>query len=217
MAFIDLPAANGLRLYCAEPAAPGPGVLVLHAWWGLVPDVLGVCDRLAANGFLAVAPDLYGGKVASTPEEAEALVEAGDWQSRQAMTAAAIRWLQGHSALAPKRVALLGFSLGGAVAIRAAANGLGDAVITFYGSIEPGGPIRIPLLGLYAETDPFEPAEEVAALLKRLEGEGTPVSAITYPGTGHWFFEESRSAYDPVAAQAAWDESLRFLRRHLQG
>ncbi|MFZ5815788.1 MAG: dienelactone hydrolase family protein [Bacillota bacterium] len=219
MGFIHLPDANGLRCYLAEPSAPGPGVVVLHAWWGLVADVVDACDTLAANGFVALAPDLYGGRVAETPEEAERLVEEGSWAARAEMTATAEDWLRRQPSLVPNRVALVGFSLGAGVALLAAARGVGDAVVTFYGTMDlgPAPRIAVPLLGHFAEADPFEPAPDVAAFLEQLRAGGTAVTARTYPGTGHWFCEPSRTAYHPEAAEAARAETLEFLRRHLGG
>lgn len=144
MGIIHLPKENGLRCYLAEPSSPGPGVVVLHAWWGLVADVVGVCDTLAENGFIAVAPDLHRGRVANTPEEAESLMQEITWATRVEMTAATVRWLRKQSNLVPSRVALLGFSMGGATAMIAAAKGIGDAVVTFYGTDQLEGHIPGP-------------------------------------------------------------------------
>lgn len=205
-----------LRLYMARPAAPGPIVLVLHAWWGLVPDVTAVCDRLAAAGYFAVAPDLHGGKVADTIAEAERLAESRSTSERVAAAKGALRWAQQQQSALPGPVALLGFSLGAATALRAAAEGMGDAVVVFYGSGETG-PADKPILAHMAEQDEYEPDEWVKPFFEGLRQQGTPLTVKTWPGTGHWFFEPSCPAYQPEAAEAAWEVTVRFLNEHLRG
>src|SRR6266581_1071085 len=129
--------------YLAEPPhGRGPGVLVLHAWWGLTEPFRQVCDRLAAEGFVALAPDLYRGKTTTSVDEAEALVEAlnQDEERVRGDISAAVQFLRQHTAtnLADDHVklAIVGFSLGGAYALDTSvtlAQEIG-AVVTFYAS-----------------------------------------------------------------------------------
>lgn len=216
---IRIPRQDGgvTRAYAATPGRPGPGVVVLHAWWGLVKDFRDISDRLAQEGFLTVAPDLFDGRTADSPDDAERLV--GDMPLERMVQAAreSVLWLANQPSLQPRRLALVGFSLGSWVALEAAAGGLGDAVVTFYGTtnLEADRRIAAPVLGHFAEQDDFEPRAGVTALFRQLEEQGTPAIRTEYPGTVHWFFEPSRPAYNPTAAEDAWQSTLAFLRQHL--
>lgn len=214
---LRLPNGEPLHVYTARPRASGPGVVVLHAWWGLVADFMDVCDRLAEEGFIAAAPDLLAGRTAATRAEAEGLVKQRPAATAVPAVAAAVRWLQAQPELEPGRVALVGFSMGGAVALRAAAGGIGEAVVTFYGTTAPDQVegLNVPVLGHFAEADDYERADAVAGLSERLQRQGAPATFITYPGTRHWFFEHTRAEYDPQAADRAWRSTLGFLREHL--
>lgn len=204
-------------MYVSRPDRPGPGVVLLHAWWGLTADFTNLCDQLAAAGYWVAAPDLHGGRVAATIPEAEQLVECLPEETRLAGVAAAAQWLREQPGVQPRRVALIGFSLGAAFALRAAARGVGDAVVIYYGTgLQPGARIRQPVLGHFAEVDEYEPAADVSDMFEGLTAGGTPATLRVYPGTGHWFAEESSTAYDQPAAAKAWTETLQFLQRHLQ-
>jgi carboxymethylenebutenolidase len=225
--------ANGSTApgYLATPdAASGPGVVVLHAWWGLTEPFRQVCDRLAAAGFVALAPDLYRGKTTATVEEAKVLGAALDQQEERCRgdIRGAVRYLRQFGPHEPAnpaddraRFALIGFSLGGAYALDMSVN-LADeiaAVVLFYATY-PGLDYRAAkaaYLGHYAEDDPFEPAESVAAMERELQEAGRPVTFYTYPGTKHWFFEANRpDAYDAAAAALAWERTVTFLNTHLR-
>lgn len=203
------------RIYVARPARPGPGILLLHAWWGLTPDFTAICDRLAAEGFLVAAPDLHQGRTTADPDEAVALAEERDPYDRARQAAEVLAWLRGHPDLAaPGRVGVAGFSLGACIALLMASQTPVDALVIHYGTTGPMaiGPTGIPVLGHFAESDPWEAIEDVAALEQRL---GPLATFHTYPGTGHWFMEPSNPAYATAAAELAWDRTLSFLRTHL--
>ena len=207
------------RGYLALPErGDGPGVLVLHAWWGLNDTMRAVCTRLAEAGFVAFAPDLYHGKVADTIAEAEILGKALDANYLQAKAeiADATRFLGERAGQAGRGVAVIGFSLGASYALDLAAADPEHirSVVIFYGT---GGDdhssSRAAYLGHFAENDPFEPQSSVDNLEESLRGAGRPVSFYQYPGTGHWFFEPDRTdAYNPAAAALAWERTLTFLR-----
>lgn len=193
----------------------GDAVLVLHAWWGLNDDIRALCRRLAGEGFVAYAPDLYGGgRVADTIPGAEVLRDALDANPGEAQAAvdAAAAFLGG---IAPDgSFAAVGFSLGAWFAYELAAdNPAVRRVVAFYGSgsRDPRAS-QAAYLGHYAADDDFEPAEEVAALAEALRAAGRPVTFHTYPGTGHWFFEPSRPEYDAAAAEEAWQRTVAFLK-----
>jgi len=216
-----------ISAYLAVPeGGSGPGVLVLHAWWGLTDVFKRVCDRLAEAGFVALAPDLYHGKTTTSVEEAEALGAAldQDVERWRGDIAGAMQFLRQHDAthLAGGRgkLAFVGFSLGDAYALDMSVR-MSDqiaAVVVFYGSY-PGLDYRrasAAYLCHFAEDDPFEPAESVAQMEQELQAAGRPVTVYTYPGTKHWFFEDNRPEYDAEAARLAWERTIAFLHKRLE-
>ena len=205
------------RGYLARPErGEGPGVLVLHAWWGLNDTMRAVCTRLAEAGFIAFAPDLYHGKVAATIADAEILVKALDSNQATADVADATRFLNERAGQADRGLAVIGFSLGASYALDLAAADPEHirAVVLFYGT--GGGDFstsRAAYLGHFAEDDPYEPQPNVDELEEALRSAGRPVTFYRYPGAGHWFFEPDRiDAYNQAAASLAWDRTLASLR-----
>lgn len=215
-----------ISAYLAVPEHnSGPGVLVLHAWWGLTDVFKRVCDRLAEAGFVALAPDLYHGKTTASVEEAEALVAALNQNVERVRgdIAGAVQVLHQHAATRPtggrSKLAAVGFSLGGAYALDMSVNLAEEvaAVVTFYASysgIDYSGS-KAAYLCHFAENDPFEPAESVAQMEQELQAAGRPVACYTYPGTKHWFFEENRPEYDAEAVRVAWERTIEFLHQQL--
>ena len=215
-----------ISAYLATPEHGGEtGVLVLHAWWGLTDVFKQVCDRLAEGGFVALAPDLYHGKTTVAIEEAQALGSELDcnverWRGD---IAGALQVLRQHTAthVAKDRskLALVGFSLGGAYALDMSVTLAEEiaAVVTFYAAYT--GPdyssAKAAYLCHFAEDDPFESAESVAQMEQALQAAGRPVTVYTYPGTKHWFFEENRPEYDAQAARVAWERTIAFLHQQL--
>ena len=195
----------------------GPGVIVIQEWWGLDDHIKSVADRLAQNGFAALAPDLYHGQVTKSPDEAAKLAMAleigqAEWDLR-----GAIQYLRQDG----RRVATLGFCMGGTLSLYAAcANGPDvHACVIFYGG-HPKAPydfdnLSAPLLGHWAENDPSANAN--ARSIEVAMGErGRFVEFHRYPGTRHAFFNDTRpQVHDKEAAQLAWVRTLAFLRAYL--
>ncbi len=197
--------SNGRTIhgYLATPAqGKGPGVLVIQEWWGLVGHIKNVCDRFAAEGFSALAPDLYHGKVASEPDEANKLFMALHIGEAEKDLAGAAKYLAGHSS--SKKLGAVGFCMGGQLALFAGCiEPTIGAVVDFYGvhpNVKPdysrlGGPV----LGLFAEKDAFvtpQTAREVEAAIKKA---GKPVEIHIYPGADHAFFNDERAdVYAPT-------------------
>ena len=212
--------------YLAEPPhGSGPGVLVLHAWWGLTEPFQQVCDQLAQAGFVALAPDLYHGKTTASVEEAEELVGAlnQDEERVRGDIAGSVQVLRQHEAThlsdGRGKLAIIGFSLGGAYALDMSIRMSQEiaAVVTFYASY-PGldySGANAAYLCHFAEKDPFEPAESVAEMEQELRAAGRQATFYTYPGTKHWFFEENRPEYDAEAARLAWERTTQFLHERL--
>lgn len=197
-----------------------PGVLVLHAWWGLGPEIEFLCDRFAAFGYVALAPDLYDGDIARTVDAATARRNRLDPERALAQCAAALSFLQHDMNLRIGRVGVCGLSLGGSMALRLAATRPRDvaALVTFYGLAADvdAAQLRMPVVGHFAAHDAFAPSAEVQAFEYALQQGGDASAVHIYPGTGHWFFESDRpEAYDVASAQRAWDRTLAFFDRVL--
>ena len=212
--------------YLAIPEqGSGPGVVVLHAWWGLTEPFRHACDRLAEAGFVALAPDLYHGKTTASVEEADALGSALDQDVKRwrGDIAGAVQFLRQHHATrlvsGSSKFALIGFSLGGAYALDMSVTLAEDiaAVVTFYDSY-PGlnyKSAQSAYLLHFAEDDPFKPPESVVEMEQELRAADRPVNVYTYPGTTHWFMEENRPEYDAKAARLAWERTIEFLHKQL--
>jgi carboxymethylenebutenolidase len=204
--------------FAAPPTGHGPGVLVLHAWWGLNDTIKGVCDRLAQEGFVAFAPDLYHGQVADTIAAAEALGQALDdnYLQAKAEIAEAAQFLHERVGQANDGLAVVAFSLGVYYALDLAATHPEQirAVVIFYGTGDGDySSSRAAYLGHFAEEDEFEPAANVDDLEAALWAAGHPVTFHRYEGVGHWFFEPDRTdAYNQAAAELAWERTVAFLQ-----
>jgi len=204
--------------FALPPTGKGPGVLVLHPWWGLNDTVKAFCTRLAESGFVVFAPDLYHGKVADTITDAETLGSALDANHLQAKAeiADATKFLAERVGAANPALAVIGFSMGAYYALDLAAADPEHirSVVIFYGT--GGGDYsrsKADYLGHFADSDQFEPAANVEQLQEQLQLAHRPVTFYTYEGTGHWFFEKDRTdAYNPKAAELAWDRTLSFLK-----
>ncbi|MFL6105003.1 MAG: dienelactone hydrolase family protein [Actinomycetes bacterium] len=202
--------------YLAEPSGPGRGgVLVVHDWYGLLPHVRTLCDELAAAGLVAIAPDLYDGRTASDPEQAEALMEAMDGAKAGAKLDAAIADLRERGGGGP--VGGLGFSMGGFRVLLRATTGAFDAVAVYYAALdeEQATSIHCPVLLHLTERDEFDPPEVFEQFVTGLRAAGTPVEARTWPGTEHSFANADVALYAPTQAAEAWSITVRFLRHHL--
>ena len=199
----------------------GPGVIVIQEWWGLVPHIKSVADRFAAEGFVALAPDLYHGEQTTSPDEAGKLMMALDIARTEKDLRGAIEFLLAHEATEGARVGTVGFCMGGVLSLYAASkNRQVGACVVFYGihpKVEPPlENLEAPVLGLYAERDQFVPPASVHALEAKLKALGKPVEMHIYPGTDHAFFNDTRpEVYDPAASSDAWQRTITFLREHL--
>jgi len=202
--------------YLALPSTGlGSPVLVLHAWWGLNDTLKAFCDRLAASGFTAFAPDLYQGQTATTIPQAETLSSTlfAHLDRPRADLDQALTYLFGRTG---SPLAVVGFSLGAFFALDLSITHPQQvhSVVVFYGT-HPGDfhTSQANYLGHFAEMDEFEPQSEVDNLEAALRAAGRPLQFHHYPGTGHWFFEPDRpQAYNQLAATLAWERTLEFLK-----
>lgn len=209
--------------YLATPeGGSGPGVVVIQEWWGLVPHIKDVCDRFAAVGFVALAPDLYHGEVATEPDEAGKQMMALKLDRAGKDMSGAVDFLKERST--GSGVGVTGFCMGGGLALVLACQ-RPDAVVAvapFYGVIawpdaQPDwGAITASVQGHYAEKDDFANPESVKALEQKLAGLGKDVEMFIYPGCDHAFFNDTRpEVYNAEAAALAWQRATRFFRARL--
>ena len=219
---VDFPSNGGTTQgYLATPASgKGPGVLVIQEWWGLVPHIKRVADRFAAEGFAALAPDVYHGKTADEPDGAGKLFMALNIAQTEKDLRGAATYLAQQSSTS--KIGAVGFCMGGQLALFAGTlNPNVGAVVDFYGihpNVKPDyGKLSGPVLGLFAEKDQFvtpQTAREVDAAIKKA---GKSSEIHIYPNVDHAFFnDDNKAAYNKPAADDAWRRTTAFFRQHLK-
>ena len=211
------------KAYLAVPnSGSGPGVVVIQEWWGLVSHIKDVCDRVAAEGFVALAPDLYHGEVAKSPDEAGKMMMALRIDEAEKDLSGAIEFLLSHKSTNSNRLGVIGFCMGGALSLYAATkNENVSACVVFYGihpKVKPDlSSLTAPVLGIYAERDGFVSPEVVNGLAKQLESLGKTFDFHIYPGADHAFFNDTRpEVYDAAASKDAWRRTLEFLKANVK-
>lgn len=205
--------------YYAGPEAGGgaPGVVVIQEWWGLNDQIRGVADRLAESGYRALVPDLYRGNITLDAAEAEHMM--GDLDFADAATQD-IRGAVQHLKQSSPKVAVLGFCMGGALAVLAAVHvEEAGAVVCWYG-VPPEAAadtrtIGVPLQGHFALEDDFFSPEQVDALEERLK-EGNVTYEFHRYRAKHAFGNENNEDHDPEATALAWRRTLGFLAAHVE-
>jgi carboxymethylenebutenolidase len=211
--------------YLAEPqSGGGPGLIVIQEWWGLDDSVAETADRFAAEGFVALAPDLYGGRVTHDENEAMSLMQ-------QLVPADAVRDLSGavdfllaQPSVTGEAVGVVGFCMGGGFVLRLAAHA-GDkiaAAVVFYGAVssdEDLSGIQAAVQGHFGERDEAIPAQAVREMVERLQATASVPVDVHFYEAGHAFFNDHDliGTYDEDSAKLAWGRALTFLRSHLGG
>ena len=210
--------------YLATPAGgKGAGVLVIQEWWGLDDDLKKMADKLAATGFVALAPDLYHGQVAGHTEmdKAAHLMNTMPPDRAARDMSGAVDFLASHPSVTSKSIGVVGFCMGGMLSFIIAAN-RGDkvkAVVPFYGF--PQGPMEpdwsrltAAISGHMAENDNFFPPAAAAALEKKLRAMGKDCTLKVHPGTGHAFMgpHNALGTLDEKLAAKIWPEVVAFLK-----
>ncbi len=232
-------AINGsVEIMSSEPASPftnrkageaflvdppggrqGPGLLVLHSWWGLNPWLRNFCRRLAAEGYTVLAPDMFDGVQPITEAEGEAVLAGVDPDELSGLVMSSAHTLRAVSADASKPIGVVGFSMGASLGLWLSARLTREiaAVVAFYGtqSIDFEHATAV-YQGHFAEDDHIVSEEDrvVTESFIRLGGQATDFHL--YPDTGHWFFEAGEN-YDSEAAELAWDRMTTFLEDNLVG
>jgi carboxymethylenebutenolidase len=209
--------------YLALPeSGQGPGLVVVQEWWGLTSHIAGLVDRLAAAGFVALAPDLYGGSTTHDAGEAGRLLQQLPVDQATRDLAGAIDYLLLRDEVQGDRVGLVGFCMGGSFVMTMAVQEGGKiaAAVAFY----PLGPmpedysgLQAAVLAHFAEKDDFIPVGAADELAQKIAADtGRPPEIEWYPA-GHAFLNDDNllGTHDPEQAQKAWDRTLAFLKEHL--
>ena len=199
---------------------PLPAIIVIHEWWGLNDNVRAMADRLAGEGYMVLAVDLYGGKTAESPEHARQLMlqVVEDPSLAEKNIRGAYAFLE--TAGAP-RIASLGWCFGGGWSLQTAQlfpDAL-DASVIYYGQVTADearlAPVNVPILGLFGKEDTGIKVESVEAFRAALARLGKEHEVHIYPGVGHAFANPTGRNYDAEAASDAWAKTIEFLARHL--
>jgi carboxymethylenebutenolidase len=201
----------------------GPGVVVIQEWWGLTTHITDVANRLAAEGFVALAPDLYGGTTTHDADEAGKLMQELPVQQAARDLGGAVDYLLGHEAVTSSKVGAVGFCMGGGFVLVLAAQ-QGDkigAAVPFYAVLGEDYPsfenLSAPVLGHFGERDDFQGTEAVRELAARIEQQTGQRPDFRFYPAGHAFFNDENllGTYDPEQAAKAWDTTVGFLRAQL--
>lgn len=215
----------GVKGYLARPKGSTgalPGLIVIQEWWGLNDNVRAMTRRFAGEGYVALAVDLYEGKLGTTADEARTLMEQalGDFPRLMSHLAQARAYLATQSK-APK-IGSVGWCFGGAMSLQGAI-ALGrelDAAVVYYGRTvtDPAelGKISAPLLGLFGGADTGIPLDGVRAMEAELAKLDKKATIVVYDGAGHGFANPSGQSFDAAAADAAWQRATAFLAEHLR-
>jgi carboxymethylenebutenolidase len=208
--------------YLAEPESEGPGVVVLQEWWGVDDHIKAVCDRLAQEGFLVLAPDLFHGETTDQPDEAQQKMMALNMDEAEKEMRGAVDFVAAH----PKcngEVGVVGFCLGGGLSVWAATvNPKVSAVSTFYYVMPHGKPdfskLNAPVLGHFGTADDFVSVDDAKSLEQEIaDASGQDVEFLFYDGAGHAFFNDTDrlGTYHEGHAEKAWQRTVDFFKRHL--
>jgi carboxymethylenebutenolidase len=221
---IEFPTSAGAAPgYLAVPDGErGPGVIVLQEWWGVDEHIRSLCDRLAAEGFYALAPDLYRGETTTQPSEAQQKMMALSMSEVEREMCGAADYLASQPGFEGPGVGAVGFCLGGGLAVWAAATCPKiAAAVTFYYVMPHGKPdfsaIHGPVLGHFGTADEFIPTEDANKLEAELKHAGVDTTFHSYEGAGHAFVNDTNrlGTHDPELAQLAWGRTVEFLRSAL--
>lgn len=211
---------NGTGYLAAPPGGKGKGLIVNQEYWGLVDHIKDVAERFAKAGFVTLAPDLYHGKTTKSPDEAGKMLMALNIAEAGKDMKGAAQYLLKDSAVTSKRVGVVGFCMGGQLAMYAGMEypEAISAVVDFYG-IHPAVKIdvkrvRVPILGHFGKQDKSVSAESVQTLAESIANAGGSFE-YHYYDAGHAFFNDTRPVYSERDAKVAWQRTLDFLNAHV--
>lgn len=213
---------TGPAAYVAWPPGKGkaPAVIVAHEWYGLNSQIKSIARRLAAEGYVAIVPDLYHGKVTDDLAQAQAFARGVDPSAVQPDLDAAMAWLGTQSRVAGGKVAVMGFSVGGTYALE---YGMREprlrGVVLFYGSpVTDAGRLALlhaPVLAHFGQLDDGITEDKVNDFRVAMSTAGKSAEIQVYPGAGHAFMNDARPSLHPESARRAWARTLAFLQKNV--
>jgi carboxymethylenebutenolidase len=202
--------------YLASAGNGRPGIVVIQEWWGLNDQICGIADRFARAGYNALAPDLYKGRVVTTPDEANHLMTGLDFPDA---THQDLRGAAQHLKASSGKLGVMGFCMGGALTVAALVHVPEFAAgVCFYGippkEFADPAKIKVPFEGHFANQDDWCTPALVDQLETALKGAGAPHEIFRYDAA-HAFFNERSAAYDLASANQAWERTAAFLAKRL--
>ena len=208
--------------YLARPASgSGPGIVVIQEWWGLNDNIKDIANRFAAEGFVALAPDLYHGKATAEPDEAGKLMMAMKIEEAVQDLTGSVDYLKKLPAASGDKIGCVGWCMGGGLSLYLATlkPEIG-ACVSYYGVIPGAQPdfskIQGAVLGHYAELDDWAPPAATRELEIKLKSLGKIAELIVYPGTSHGFFNDTRpEAHAAEASAKTWERTTQFFHQYL--
>jgi len=209
-------------LYAPDGKGPFPGIVVIHEWWGLNDWVKEQAAKLADQGYVALAVDLYRGKVATTPDEAHEIMRGVPEDRAQRDLHAAVEFLKAQTNVNKDRIGAIGWCMGGGYALDVALlePGLRADVIN-YGHLatDPGSIAKIhaAVLGIFGGQDRGIPVDDVKKFEQSLKQQGNKVEIVIYPDAGHAFENpNNKTGYRAEDAADAWKRTVNFLASTLK-
>ena len=215
---VTTPGGRKVSAALAVPAkTPAPGVLLVHEWWGLNDQIKTMAAELAKEGFLALAVDLYEGKVATDPTTAETLMKAVDPAKAIETLDVWVAWLKQDSRSTGK-VGTVGWCFGGGWSLNASIANPVDATVIYYGRVDRDADdlkgLKGPVLGQFAEQDQWINHDMVGGFEKNMAAAGKSLEVHWYDAN-HAFANPTGDNYRQPAAELAWSRTLDFLKTHL--
>ena len=216
---------NGQKVsaYLAPPSGSGPfpAVIVIQEWWGLNAHIRDVADRYAKQGYVALAPDLYHGKVTDDPNEAGKLMGALNRDDAIKDLVGGIQYLKSQKTVQADRIGVTGFCMGGSFALLLPCKTKEiKAAVPYYGEVPDAATLQAlasPVFYLYGDADFWITRDDVRRLEDALKKFGKPGEVKIYPGAPHGFFNDTRTdVYRTAEAQDAWRRTLDFFAKHLK-
>ena len=217
---MQIPYFGDVNGFLAKPVESGkyPAVVMIHEWWGLNDNIKEMAQKLASQGYIVLAVDLYNNKVGTTSEEARQLMTSFDGDEGIENMNSAIRFLKSEYSV--DKIGSIGWCFGGGQSLNLAVNSDLDATVMYYGQVisesEKLSNISWPLLGIFAELDQGIPPKAVREFESSLDELGIKNEIIIYPEVNHAFANPSGDRYSPQEAKDAWNKTLEFFNNNLK-